>query len=267
MNARLGVFLPLLVAYAPTLRWCIDRWNAPTQYFEHCWLVPLVGAWVVWTRRARWRAAPAVVDRRGLWLLAPGLLLHLAGVLLTIDSWSAASLCLSVPGAAWLALGRARLRGLWPVLGLVAFAVPLPIYVEGRLAFVLKEVAVDAGMRLANGFGADMVRRGDLLAPRGAAEGLFVADACSGLRSLLAMATLAYCLAFFLGRPWWPRRLVLLLVAPPLAVAANVVRIAGLCLFARGFGVPFAEGAGHTLANVAEWLALLAALLLLDAGL
>ncbi len=259
-----AVFLPLLVAYGVTLRWCVDRWNAPTQYFAHCWLVPIVAAIVIWRRRASWRDVPRAVDRRALWLLVPGLVLHALGASLMIDSWSAASLVLTVPGAAWFALGSARVRPLWPALWLVLFLVPLPIYVEGRLAFVLKEIAVQAGTAVANVAGADVVRTGDRLAPRGAPGSLWVADACGGLRSLLATLTLAYCLAFFTGGTSWRRRAVLLLAAPLLAILANTVRIAVLCLFARHVGVPFAEGTGHDLANVAEWVALVLALLGLD---
>jgi exosortase len=264
MRPFVAVFLPLLVAYAATLAWCVDRWNAPTQYFAHCWLVPPVAAFFVWRRRARWRAEPRATDRRGLWLLVPGLLLHAAGASLMIDSWSAASLVLTVPGAAWLALGAARLRPLWPVVGLVLFAVPLPIYVEQGFAFGLKEMAVQAGAWLANVLGADIVRTSDRLAPRGMAGSLWVAPACGGLRSLLAMLTLAYCLAFFSGPAAWPRRIVLLAAAPLLAILANTLRIAALCLFARHFGVPFAEGTGHDLANAVEWLSLVVALVLLD---
>ena len=264
MRPFLLVFLPLLVAYATALQWCVDRWNSATQYFEHCWLVPVIGACVVWMRRATWTLQPAAVDRRALWLLVPGLLLHLYGAALMIDSASAASLLLVVPGAAWLALGRARLRGLWPVLWLVLFAVPVPIYVEGRAAFLLKEFAVQAGAWLGNLLGAGVVRSGSHLQLPGRNEALFVADACGGLRSLLAMITLGYCLAFFLGRATGGRRVGLLLATVPIAISANVVRIAVLCLLARWFGVPFAEGTGHTLANVAEWLADLAALLVLD---
>ncbi|MFN7591630.1 MAG: exosortase/archaeosortase family protein [Planctomycetota bacterium] len=265
MNALLGLWLPLLVAYAPTLWWCVERWNAPTQYFAHCWLVPPLAAWLLWQRRADWQQRPAAVDRRGLWLLLPGLLLHLAGALLMVDSWSAASLVLTVPGAAWFALGRARLRGQWPVLLLVLFVVPAPMFVEGRLAFLLKEVAVHGGSWLGNLLGADVVRRGDHLQPNGLHGALYVADACSGLRSLLAMLTMAYCLAFFTGAPRSGRRVALLLAAPLLAVLANTLRIAALCLMARWAGVPFAEGTGHTLANVAEWASLLLLLLGLDA--
>lgn len=265
MTPALAVFLPLCAAYWTAVQWCVDRWNAPTEYFAHCWLVPPVAAWLLWSRRAEWSPRPRAVDPKGWLLLAPALLLHLAGAALMVDSWSAASLALAVPGAAWLALGRERLRGLWPVLWLVAFCVPLPMYVEGRLAYTLKEVAVAGGSWLANLAGADVVRRGDMLQPVGVDGALYVADACSGLRSLLAMLTLSYCLAFFLGAPRAVRRATLLLAAPLMAVAANVARIAALCLFARWHGVAFAEGAGHTLANAVEWATLVAALLGLDA--
>lgn len=264
MTVVATLWLPLLLAYAGTLLWCVERWNAPNGYFAHGFLVPVVMLAVLWSRRARWRAAPARRDRRGLWLLLPALGLHFVGALLLVDSLSAATLALAVPGAAFYACGRARLRGLWPVLWLTVFLVPLPLFVEGRLAFTLKEVAVCGGAWLANLLGAGVVRDGDLLRAPDASRGLYVAAACSGLRSLFAMTTLAYCLAFFVGprQPW--RRGVLLAVAAPAAILANVVRIAVLCLLARCVGVDFAEGTGHTLANVAEWVSLLALLLGID---
>jgi exosortase len=261
MTPALAVFAPVLVAYGLALLWCIERWNAESGSFAHCWLVPFVAAVVVWQRRRALAAMPRAVDRRGWWLLGPALLLHLAGALLMIDSWSAASLVLAVPGACWLALGAPRTRGLLPVLGLVVFAVPMPLYVEGRIAFSLKEWAVTAGPALGNAFGAGVTRVGDHLRLVGGDGALYVADACGGLRSLLATLTIAYCLACFFGRPGRLRTVVLLLAAPLLAVLANIVRIAVLCLFARHQGVPFAEGTGHTLANAAEWLVVCAALL------
>lgn len=264
MTPLLAVFLPLLLAYSMALLWCVERWNAPTQYFAHCWLVPCVAAAVIWWRRRDWQQRARATDWAGLWLLVPGLLLHATGAALMIDSWSAASIVLTLPGAAWLALGRSRLRGLWPVLALVLFAIPMPIYVEGRMAFVLKEIAVQGGSWLANLVGADIQRLGDRLLPVGLPGSLFVADACGGLRSLLAMLTLAYCLVFFTGPPSIARRVLLLFAAAPLAITANVTRIAVLCVMARWFGVPFAEGTGHTVANVVEWGALLVTMVSLD---
>jgi exosortase len=258
------LWLPLLVAYATTIWWCTERWNDANQYFAHCWLVPVVAFVVAFRQRAEWSPRQAAIDGRGWWLLGIGLLLHLAGAALMIDSWSAMSLCAAVPGAAWLCLGRHRLHGMWPVVWLVVFAVPLPIYLETGIASMLKEIAVQGGSWLANGLGAGIVRNGVYLQPRGLPGALYVADACGGLRSLLAMLTMAYCLAFFFGASSWPRRVLLLLLAPVFAICANTIRIVLLCLLARWYGVPFAESTGHTVANVAEWVALVAALLATD---
>ena len=73
MTALFAVFVPLLVAYAMALVWCVDRWNAPTEYFTHCWLVPFVGLGVVLHRRKEWSLRPRATDLRGLWLLVPAL--------------------------------------------------------------------------------------------------------------------------------------------------------------------------------------------------
>ena len=62
MTATLKVFLPLLIAYGVTLGWVVDRWNAPTQYYQHGWLLPLVAGFVIWARRDRWTKVVAISD-------------------------------------------------------------------------------------------------------------------------------------------------------------------------------------------------------------
>lgn len=265
MKRALWVFLPLLLAYATALVWCAQLWWLEGGYYGHGPLVPLVMAFVIWRRRAEWERRPAQVDWRGWLLLGPALLLHLCAAALTVDSLSAASTALALPGAAWLLLGRERLRGLWPVLWLWAFAVPLAIYATDQVAFELKEIAVAGGVGVARLTGLELVRDGAHLLVPGRAEPLEVADPCGGLRSLLAMVTLVYCLAFFVGPPEPRRRIVLLVAAAPIALAVNVLRIAGICWLARAFGVPFATGLGHDLANGAAWILDLALVLGLDA--
>jgi len=70
----------------------------------------------------------------------------------------------------------------------------------------------------------------------------------------LAMLTVAYCVAFFVGPSRPGRRIGLLLAAMPLAIAVNMLRIAGICWAAEWHGVAFASGTGHTAANVAAWI-------------
>jgi exosortase len=264
VTAFARVFLPLLLAYATALWWCWELWWLEDGYFGHQPLVPLVMAAVVWRRARDWRQRVAAPDLHAFWLLGPALLLHLAGAALTIDSLSAASLVLAVPGAAWLALGRERMRGLWPVVWLFAFAVPLPIYVTGQLAFELKENAVRGGVWLAQAWGIDVVRGGASLQVAGQAQALDVADPCSGLRSLLAMVTLVYCIAFFTGPASAWRRTLLLLAAAPVALLVNLLRIAAICWVAERWGVPVAAGTGHDVLNGVAWAVDLLLILGLD---
>jgi exosortase len=263
---RFALFvLPLLVAYGATLVWVWDSWMLPESYYAHGPLVPAVAAAVVWQRRTIMSARPLAFDGRGWWLLGPALAMHGAGAALTVDSLSAASLVLAVPGAAWLACGPARLRGLWPVLGLTVFAVPLPMFVSGRLAFELKEIAVDAGLAVAGAVGFGGVRQGSLLRlPDGGA--LEVADACGGLRSLVALTLIAYCVVFFFGRPRGAR-LLLLALAVPLALVCNVLRIAALCLIGQHYGAEVASGTLHDVVNGTVYATALLVVLLLDRAL
>jgi exosortase len=267
MMAFLLLGLPLLVAYAPTLVWVWESWMLPDSYYAHGPLLPLVAAVAIWLRRRELAGAAGGAQARGWLLLGPGLLLHLCGAALTIDSLSAASLLLTAPGAVWLAAGSGRLRMLWPVLGLLLFALPMPMFVSGRAAFELKEIAVTAALGLANLFGADVARTGAHVTVLGTDGTLEVADACSGLRSLVALATLGYCVAFFAGprrglRPW-----VLVAVSLPIAVAANILRIAGICLVGRHSGVEAATGSGHDLMTAGAWVFALIVLLAADAAL
>ncbi len=261
------VFVPLALAYAMPLRWCWQLWEMPESYFAHGILVLPVMAFVIWRQRARWSRVPAQADLRGWLLLGPALLVHLVGAALNIDSVSAASLVLAAPGAAWLALGRSRLAGMWPALWLPAFAVPLPIYVTDRIAFELKEVAVQGGVFLAQVFGLAVERQGASIFVPGQSLPLDVADPCGGLRSLLAMVMLTYCIAFFMGPKGWPRRLLLLAAAAPVAVFVNLVRIACICWAAHWYGVEFGAGLGHDLLNGFAWLLDLGIVMALDAAL
>lgn len=267
MNALLWIFMPLLLAYASPLWWCVELWSLPEGYFAHGPLVPAVMAVVIWSKRQQWRATPPLVDRRGLWLLGPALLVHLCGAALSIDSLSAASLALAVPGAAWLAVGKARLRGMWPALWMVAFAVPLPIYLTDRIAFELKEIAVRGGVWAAQATGLLVERSGASLLVEGQAQTLEVADPCGGLRSLLAMVTLVYCVAFFMGPQTSWRRALLMVAAAPVAVFVNLVRIATICWLAKWAGVEFASGVGHDTLNAAAWILDLAIVMGFDVAL
>lgn len=265
MTTFAAVFFPLIVAYAATLGWVWDMWHFREAYYAHGPLVVLVAAWIVWAWRDRWGGRDRTVDARGWLLLGPALGAHLVGAALTIDSLSAASLGLALPGAVLLTHGGARFRVLLPVLGLLLFAIPTPLVVQSRLAFELKEVAVEGGLALANLVGTGAVRSGTEVLIPGQETSLIVADACSGLRSLVALLTLGYCIAFFLGSQRGARRWVLLAAAGPIAIASNALRIGVICVMADVWGTGFASTTGHDVVSMLVWLVDLGALFALDA--
>ena len=248
-----AILLPVTIAYGAALWWIVEMWFLEGSYYAHGPLVVLVGGLVIWSRREEWRSRPIQPDARGWWLLGPALFVLLCGAALTIDSLMASSLVLAVPGAALLAFGFSRLRLLWPVLWLPVLAVPPPLYLSGRLAFELKEIAITAGLGLANLFGLGASRVGAHLYVPAQESPLLVADPCGGLRSLLALTTLGYCIAFFMGPQQGARRWLLVAAAGPVAMLCNVIRIACVCWLANWWGVPFATGAGHHLMNALTW--------------
>ncbi|MBK8977558.1 MAG: exosortase/archaeosortase family protein [Planctomycetes bacterium] len=265
MRVLLAIGVPLVLAYATTVSWVVRSWFYEGSYYAHGPLVALLAAAIVWARRRRFLATPGRLDPRGWLLLGPGLLGHLAGAALTIDSVSAASMLLSVPGAVLLAGGPRRFAVVASVVGLLPFMLPMPLFVTGKLAFELKEFAVGAGLALANAFGLGGERVMAEIHVPGVAQPLLVADPCSGLRSLVALITLGYCLAFFTGSQTGARRWLVLAVSGPVAIATNVVRIAAICWLARSFGADFATGTGHDVLNILVWCLDLGILVGLDA--
>lgn len=259
----LAFYLPLLIAYGDSMKWIWDRWMQG-EYYSHGPLLPMVAGFVLITQRDRFKKIPAQTDLRGWWLLGLGLFLRFCGAAQMVDSLSAASLIFTISGTVMLTLGFGRLKAALPVIMLLLFATPMPMDFTGRIAFELKEVAVDGAVTLGNLLGLGATRHGANIQIPGQSLMLPVADACGGLRSLFALTTLGYCLAFFIGSGAAVRRVTILALAVPLAVSVNIMRIVGLCFMARDVDIHYAGGDGHTLMNFIAWGVNIGVLLVLD---
>ncbi len=238
-----------------TFYWMVRyRWFHGDGLYEHAPLLFLFGGWVAWRDRKEVLALPRRTDSRGLAVLGLGVFLHLAGVFLFRDSICGFALIPILAGLLLVDQGWERTRRLLPLVFLLLFAVPLPDQLLKAATFPMKMASTAAGTSLAKIFlGGSFQRAGTEIFFAGQAGPLIVGDACSGMRSALALLTLGYCLAFFFGPPG-PRRPILVLAALPAAFAANAVRIAVLCLAASAFGVEFAAGKMHTLMGYVLYL-------------
>ena len=209
-------------AYGPTLRNTFAAWNANPDY-SHGFLVPLLALWFLWARREDRAKSESTPSWKGLALLVlAGLLRFAAGrfYLPELDGWS---IPIWLGGIVFLFHGPKVFRWALPSLAFLWFATPLPGSLEIFLSTPLQHFAAQLGswsLRLA---GQPAIAEGTTILLN--EHVLDIERACSGLRMFYGIFAFAVaCVILTRLRGWGA--LALLLAAVPVALAANVVRIA-----------------------------------------
>lgn len=232
-----------------------DWWRDPGA--SHGLLVPPLAFYLAWRRREQIAATSAEPASAGLWLVAAACLTLLVGQLGAEFFLSRCSFVLLLAGFVWTFWGAARLRLLAFPLLLLATMTPIPAIAYNALAAPLQLLASGVATQVAQGLGVVVYQEGNLIHLAGITLG--VAEACSGLRSLASLLVMALLIGYWrCGRP--RARMLLFLLAPPVAVAANVLRVAGTAVLAD-YDQQLALGFYHSLSG---WLIFLAGYLALD---
>ncbi len=239
----------LLWSYAPTLANMAERWWSDPQY-SHGFLVPVFAAAVLWSRRALWAQAHWEPSWLGLPVLLIGLGLRHVAATTDVEPLDAFSLLPTLVGLVLLAGGTSQLRWAWPAIAFLGFMLPLPFVVEAGLAQPLRRLATVVSTYVLQTLGCPAFAEGNVILIED--NRLGVAEACSGLGMLLTFFALATAFALVVRRPL-ADRLALVAGAVPVAVAANVARIAatGLAYYAWGQHSAAARAIFHDLAG---WL-------------
>jgi exosortase len=225
----------LVVHFAPTIGWLFDRWTMSVWQHAHGLLIPPVVAWFVWGELRRFRGVPQDPSLWGLPVLAVALALNALDAGLQTQLLSAVALVLALPGLSLLFLGRERTRAIIVPLAFLAFMLPIPLQFTSGLHLALRHVAAAGTGWLLPYFGVPTHMNGlTMQMPSGS---LFIADACSGFSTLYAAVAVAFVVAHTVRS--WPRRLLVLASAAPLAIGANILRVAllGLLVEWNGPGV------------------------------
>lgn len=244
--------------YHDVIRRLVDDWRVDENY-SHGFLIPLISGYALWTQRQRLAALPLQPRLLlGSALVVAAVAFHLAGVLTGELYASRLSLVVSLAGLTLYFGGWAWLRGLAFPIGLLLLALPVPSIIFNPLAFRLQLLASDYATRVIQLCGIPALREGNIIEL--AALKLQVVEACSGIRSLMTLATLAVVYGYFFERQRW-RRVMLLLAVGPIAVLTNAARVAVTGVLAHTQGAAVAEGFLHgfsgTLVFVAAVLLLL----------
>ena len=251
-----GLALVCAWAYWPTLGTMAGKWLHDPQY-AHGYLVPLFALFLLWRRRAMLAAVKPQYSWWGVLLILLGAVLRVAAAYLYFDWLDAASLLPCLAGVCVLLGGRAALRWAWPAIAFLLFMIPLPFRIETAFGQRLQSISTLASTYTLQVLGLPALAEGNTIVLPGGVIG--VAEACSGLSMLTTFFALATAVALVIRRPWLDKGVVLLSAAP-IAVAANVTRIAATALAQEWFG---REIAHHVFHDLAGWLMMPVALALL----
>ncbi len=238
-------------AFIPAINWMEWQWSRGSSYYSHGYLVPFVALVLVWMLRERLAKLEPKGDmcRAGLVTLGIGLLVLLAGARLRVGILQGASFLVVLCGLVMFLYGRAISRALlFPLLFMVSM-VPAPMFALDALTFPLKEFATAGTARVVNALhGAGLhphrvakeANEVTWVLPDRTKDKLTVAEACSGLKSLIALLTFGALLAH-LAKLSRRHKLILFLAGIPVALLANMWRIVTLVLVAGRWGSKVAQ--------------------------
>lgn len=246
-----AIALVWLAIYFDVIRRLIGDWMVDENY-SHGFLIPFVSGYAIWRMRDRLRSEPPLpAYGLGFGLMMLAVLMLFAGLLAAELYLTRLSMVVSLFALTLYFAGRRRAGLLSFPIGLLLFALPVPSIVFNRIAFPLQLIASDLATRLIRWFDVPALREGNVIEL--ARMKLQVVEACSGIRSLVAMMTLAVIFARFFERRWWLRAVLFIMVIP-VAVFVNAVRVAGTGVLAHYHGLQAAEGFLHGFAGRAVFL-------------
>lgn len=233
----------LLFVFGATVRGLALEW-ASSPDASYGAILAAVALVVAWHRRRAIREAMDVPSSHGggLAVLVSGLFLYLIGLLGADVFVTRLSLVAVVTGVTWYLLGGAPTRLLAAPLLFLFIAIPLPALIVNAITLPLQLVASQLAEGLLGLARVPVFRDGNILELR--STSLEVAEACSGLRSLISLAAIA-CLVAWATERSPARRVAVIAASVPIAIAWNAVRIAGTAVACEVWGRQMARGGWH----------------------
>jgi exosortase len=252
-----AILVGLVVAlYASVLQGLATQWWSDSDY-SHGFLVPIFAGYVLWRERERWMKAQIRPSNFGLLVMLGAVGLLLVGSLGAELFTSRFSLLILIAGMILFLGGWALLRAVSFPLGFLILMIPFPVIIYNQITFPLQLIA----SRLAT-FGLQLVqvpvlREGNvLILPNYSLE---VVEACSGIRSLMTLITLAVAYGYLIEPRRWVRYVLVVLMVP-IAILSNAIRVIGAGVLTYHFGPKAAEGFFHEFTG---WVIFLVALILM----
>ncbi len=252
MNKKLSMFsfvcfiIAFLYLYGNAVYGMVMDWYNDPNY-SHGFLIPFISGYFLWQKKSELSSCEMRPANIGILILLSGLGIYLVGSLSGELFTMRFSMLVVLAGAVLFTCGTAFFMAIiFPFFYLI-YMIPLPYILYDSVAFPLKLFVSKFSVEFLTQIGVLVLREGNII--HLATTTLEVADACSGIRSILSLLALSTALAY-LTQAGWIKRIVLVVLAVPIAVFVNSIRVIGTGILADKYGAAVAKGFFHEFAGL-----------------
>jgi exosortase len=223
----------------------------------HGFFVPVMAGVIAWQRRNELVAEPRRPNVLGLLLVVFGGLLSVAATLGAELFTARVSFVIALFGTVLFLGGMRWIKILLFPLLLLLLMIPIPAIIYSALTMKLQTLASELGELMISAMGIPVLREGNTL--KLPSQTLDIAEACSGIRSLMTLLFLSLFISYFMDKKVW-MRWALLIATVPIAIGANGVRVATTGLLSE-IDTKLATGVYHEVEGYIVYIVALVALL------
>jgi exosortase len=246
----LGLALVLFITYIPVLTELVQRWYNDDNY-SHGFLVPLVSAYLLWRKKDELSQLRRSVNWWGAVAIFAGMALFLVGNAGSEYFTVRVSMVVTLFGLVWLNFGNQIVRRTWFEMFLLLFMIPIPAVVYFSATFPMQLFASKVTVFLLDGLGMPVFRQGNIIHLPD--QSLEVAEACSGLRSLISLLAMGAIYGYVTQPRFWAQAL-LFFSTIPIAVATNVVRVFVTTMLTYAFGIDTTQEPTHSIMGASVFI-------------
>jgi exosortase len=234
-----------VVLYPSSLKQLLDRWISDPGW-SHGLVVPLIAVYLI---RIKWETLRRMAPQRslvGLGVLLAGVMAQLLFRATGLLPMSNLSILVVLLGGTLFVFGWEYLKLLWLPIGYLGFALPPPDPLYVAMTTPMQTIAAQLGVMLLPLFGVSGLCHGVVVTVFNGPKSidLEVAQACSGMRMLVAFFALAVALGYSANRPMW-QKVFLAACALPIAIFCNAMRVTLTGVMGVHWGQQWAGGTAH----------------------
>lgn len=235
-----SVFIALIAFGGPLLE-LVHRWSVQEEY-SHGFLIPVIVAWLLWTRRDALLASIGRPSWTGPVLILLAAVMHIVGKLSALYILSQLGFIVALIGIALGLGGYSLLKVTFIPIIFLLFAIPLPYFIDAALSFQLQLISSQLGTFFIRLLQIPVYLEGNVI-DLGVYK-LQVVEACSGLRYLYPLMSLGFLAAYLFQAPLWQRAVVFLSTIP-ITIVMNSFRIGVVGVLVNYWGPQDADGFLH----------------------